>query len=79
MDKIIEVLLNNLPAISGMILGVGLIWNRFSKVLVALKEVTEFLTSIVVSFEDKELTKEEIQTIKKEGIEALSSLKAIFK
>jgi len=61
------------------VLGIGIVWSRFSKVLNAVKELADVLTTVVASFDDKEITKEEIKNIKREGIEALSALKAIFK
>ena len=69
------ILLSIVPAA----LGITIIGSRVAKIMGALKECSDVLVSIVTSFDDKELTKEEIQNIKKEGIEALSAIKAIFK
>ena len=62
-----------------IVLGISVVWLRLEKVINALKETSDLLTSIVTAFGDKELTKEEIASIKKEGIEAVAALKAIFK
>ena len=69
------ILISIIPAV----LGISFIWGKVDKILKALKECSDVLTSIVVSFDDKELSKEELQQIKKKGIEAIAAIKAIFK
>jgi len=61
------------------VLGIAIIWGRFQKVLNALKECADVLTTVVAAFGDKELTADEMKAIKRESIEALAALKAIFK
>lgn len=68
---------NGGPAIIGVVL--TMFWFRISKVLIALKEFSDVITVIVAALEDKELTKEEIVSIKKEIGEALAAFKGIFK
>lgn len=69
------IVLSAVPAV----LGISVIWTRVDRILKALKECSDVLTSIVTSFDDQNLSKEEIQQIKKEGIEAITAIKAIFK
>jgi len=70
-----SVLLGAVP----FVLGIGLVGTKVKKIMNALKELADVLTTVVAAFGDNELTKTEIKAIKKEGIEAISALKAILK
>jgi hypothetical protein len=59
-------------------LGVSLVWTKAEKILIALKEVADILTSLASALSDKTLTTEEIAQIKKEVSEAVAALKAII-
>ena len=61
-----------------ILLGIGFIWNRMSRVLLAMKEMGQMLIVISESLSDKELTKEEITFIKKEAREAFIALRNII-
>lgn len=77
MEDILQKLIEYLPVVLTFI--IGFIWTRVSKILTALKETSDVLTTLTVSLGDKELTKEEIKDIQKELLEAIASWKAVFK
>ena len=60
-------------------LGVGIIWKRASKILLALKELGEVLTAIAKAGEDKEYSQAELKQIKKEMDETLTAFKNVLK
>jgi hypothetical protein len=62
-----------------VVLGVGFIWARIEKVMTALAELVDVITTINTALADKALTKEEVAAVKKEIDEALAAFKAIFK
>ena len=68
-----ELLLGAIP----IVLGVGFIWTRVSKLLVLLKEVTDVLVAVTKAFDDKKLTPEEIEEIKKQAVEVAAAAKAL--
>ena len=57
---------------------VSFLWFRVDLFLKALKEVADVLTVLVTALGDKNLTKEEIEAIKKEGLEALGAFKKLI-
>lgn len=59
-------------------LGVTLVWTKVDKVLKALKELADVITTIVNSLNDQKVTPEEINKIKAEIKEALIAFKAIL-
>ena len=69
-----EIILAGVP----ILLGIGFIWTKVSKVVAVLKEVTELLVKVTGALEDKRLTPEEIQVIKKEAIDVAVAAKAVF-
>jgi hypothetical protein len=68
---------NSAPAILGGL--IALFWGKIQKVLKALKELGDVIDTIVKSLEDKQITPEEVESIKKEIKEALAAFKAIIK
>ncbi len=74
-----DVLLNNLPTLLGVLLGVGVIWKYVSKIIVILLEVKELLDVLLAALSDKKLTKEEVDQIVKEARDIPEALKNIFK
>lgn len=60
-------------------LGVSIVWGKVEKVLNALKELADVLTVTINALSDKNLSKEELEQIKKEAGEALAAFKAIIK
>lgn len=61
------------------VLGIGVVWIRAERILRALKELAEVLSILAISLEDKKLTPEELDKIKKEFSEAIGAIKAIVK
>ena len=61
-----------------ILLGIGFIWTKVSGVIGVLKEVTELLVKVTGALEDKRLTPEEIESIKKEAIDVAVATKAMF-
>lgn len=70
----LQLILTVLP----ILLGIGFIGIRLEKILKAFVELSQVLTVINESLQDKKLTPEEIATIKKEVAEAIAAFKAIF-
>jgi len=68
-----EYVLMGLP----VVLGIGVVWKRVSKALILIKEVSDVLVKVSESLEDKTLTKEEIDGIKKEALEVAAAAKAL--
>ncbi len=73
-----DVILNNLPALIGILLGVGIIWKYASKAIVLLMEVKELIDVLLAALSDKKLTKEEVDQIVKEAKDIPEALKKIF-
>ena len=69
-----EIILAAIP----LVLGLGFVWTRVSKVIVALKEVTELLVKVTAALEDKNLSPVELTEIKKEAVDVAVAVKAIF-
>lgn len=62
-----------------VLFGISFIWNRVSKVMAALTELSQVLVTITSALEDKKITSEEAESIKKEALEAVAAFAAIFK
>ena len=62
----------------GALLGLTVVWTRVSKVISALKEVTELLVKVTGALEDKTLSTLELSEIKKEAVDVAVAVKAIF-
>ena len=62
----------------GALLGLTVVWTRVSKVIAALKEVTELLVKVTGALEDKTLSTLELSEIKKEAVDVAVAVKAIF-
>jgi hypothetical protein len=60
-------------------LGVAVVWTRVEKIIAAIREIIETLTAIANAFEDGKLTAEELVNIKREVLEDIEKIKAIFK
>lgn len=63
--------------IVGILLGIGVVWNRASLVLNLLKEVSDVLVAVTESLGDQKLSAEEWEKIKKEAIEVSAAAKAL--
>jgi len=61
-----------------LVLGIGVVWKRVDKVINMVKEITELLVKVTGALEDKRLTPEELDAIKKEAIDVAVAAKAIF-
>lgn len=70
-----EILYGAIP----IVLGIGVVWAKVGKVLSILKEITELLVKITSSLEDKKLTPEEVEAIKKEAMDVSDAVKALVK
>lgn len=73
----IDLLYNGAPVVIGIM--ITMFWGRIEKVLKALKELSDVLKAITDGLADANLTKEELDIIRKEGVEAMAAFKAILK
>jgi hypothetical protein len=62
-----------------ILLGVGFIWVKIGKILKALMEFAEVITTINSALADKDLTKEEVAEIKIKIGDAIQAFKDILK
>lgn len=70
---VLDVILMAIP----IVLGVGFIWTRVSRLMTLLKEISDVLLTVANSLGDKQLTVEEIDKIKKEALEVAAAAKAL--
>jgi len=63
----IDMLIENLPAILTALAAVGFVRAYMKKILTLVTEVKELEAAIVKAMEDKKLTEEELQNIMKEA------------
>ncbi|MDD5381872.1 MAG: hypothetical protein PHG53_09600 [Phycisphaerae bacterium] len=75
----IDYIISNLPALLGALLAIGVVWAYASKILVVVKEVADLLNAILVALADRNLTKEEINTIIEEAKHIPIAIKGLLK
>jgi len=68
-----------IPQIITAIVGIGAVGAILVKATKVLKEISELLNAIVVALSDKQLTKEEVDTIVKEAKDIPLAVKALIK
>lgn len=73
MDSII---VNNLPFIITMLLGLGMFWRYAKKGIAVLKELVELLNAVTDALEDRKITAAELKNIRKEAHDILIALQS---
>jgi len=67
--------LQNIPALIGVLLTIGIVWKYASKVLAVVKEVADLLNVLLVALADQKLTKEEIAPLFRVPFTLMGSLR----
>lgn len=81
-----EWLTENLATLTGLILGIGVVWRyaslavqRLDKLIKLMEEVEEVIIATQDALEDKKITLEEWRQIKKEALDVPKAIRGLLK
>ena len=75
MDWLWNLIVDNLGYITGAVLSLGVIALYLGKLRKLLREIAELLIDFDKAFEDGKVSKEELEIIKKDGLEVWDAVK----